>query len=708
MRNLSNIAEDLFRKIRGRVSSISLGNTNGEVTTDISEARFFEFTYKDNGEDIGNITININEDGVLTLFFPNSMVDNLSEDRQDAWYSFLKDMQKFSQVNMLNFETKNLTKSRLDKKDYQFLTQKNKQDDVMENKLYGSKQKSFYETGGAKIIIKHKKPVDENKLGSRSRNISSIYIENSQGERFKFPNTYLPGARAMARHIANEGHTRDEKGVHIIEIMQEMANLKTFVRTTKRTDYVNEEAKEIINNATDRYYSLKDTLKSISSDKGYQTYFENFAPDEIDVDENDINDLKEKLTRQVFDDRMNDVLPSVGKAIKLARNKTMEKDEMGTDAELDAKMKDAMDSLVSFADSKDNLVAFDNANKEEIKSYVEVIKNSDMDTKQKMRNLSIGIAEYLGNNLVDDEMAQAVSRLNPANNNDDYQTAMKLAMKMMKGGIEYQAPKMKKDLYGKDKMESFEQNMDMIIEGTWSLPENDQEAEKMIELMKKPIRLGKEGEDATAAISFALGDDELYDDLGFAGDNNPEADARPIIKKWIEGAKDRYGDPYTEFLEKIHDEVTRAEPTTGTGAKGLEKSLDKLYGPKKEEVALGDDVEADEDIEESRYKDYLMGMEQDAAEMSKEEFLQKYGKSNEDEYDRVRAEMKAQGMESTTNESETKVEEPVTEPQEGDNELAKIKDMAGIGSNLKANFPTTPRSLVARELNKLRELETQS
>ena len=80
MRNLSNIAEDLFRKIRGRVSSISLGNSNGEVTTDISEARFFEFTYKDNGEDIGNITININEDGVLTLFFPNSMVDNLSED----------------------------------------------------------------------------------------------------------------------------------------------------------------------------------------------------------------------------------------------------------------------------------------------------------------------------------------------------------------------------------------------------------------------------------------------------------------------------------------------------------------------------------------------------------------------------------------------------------------------------------------------------
>ena len=46
--------------------------------------------------------------------------------------------------------------------------------------------------------------------------------------------------------------------------------------------------------------------------------------------------------------------------------------------------------------------------------------------------------------------------------------------------------------------------------------------------MKNPIALGDAGEDATAAISFALGDDELYDDLGDAGDKDPEADARPI------------------------------------------------------------------------------------------------------------------------------------------------------------------------------------
>ena len=31
------------------------------------------------------------------------------------------------------------------------------------------------------------------------------------------------------------------------------------------------------------------------------------------------------------------------------------------------------------------------------------------------------------------------------------------------------------------------------------------------------------------AISFAPGDDELYDDLGDAGDKDPEADARPKL-----------------------------------------------------------------------------------------------------------------------------------------------------------------------------------
>src|SRR6056300_649181 len=330
MRSIDNISEELFDKIRSRVANIKLGNSEGEVTTDPSQARFFEFNFKHRDLPVGAVTISINEEDKLQVYFPNSMVEDADSGTADAWYGFLKELSRFSARNMLNYETHNVTKERLDKKDYQFLTQRN-QDEVMENRLHGTSQKSFLETGTAKLIIKHNKAVDETKMGARSRNISAIYIENSEGERFKFANNYLPGARAMARHVSNEGHTRDDRGQHIVEIMKEMTDLKTFVRGVKREEYVNEDAQEVIDAATDRYYGLKDTLKAISSAKGYADYFENWVPGAVEVDENDIEDLKQKLTREVYDDKLTDSLPSVRKAMEYKASMEAKGDEEDLD-----------------------------------------------------------------------------------------------------------------------------------------------------------------------------------------------------------------------------------------------------------------------------------------------------------------------------------------------------------------------------------------
>ena len=46
MRSIENISEELFDKIRSRVANIKLGNSEGVVTTDPSQARFFEFNFK--------------------------------------------------------------------------------------------------------------------------------------------------------------------------------------------------------------------------------------------------------------------------------------------------------------------------------------------------------------------------------------------------------------------------------------------------------------------------------------------------------------------------------------------------------------------------------------------------------------------------------------------------------------------------------------
>ncbi len=69
-----------------------------------------------------------------------------------------------------------------------------------------------------------------------------------------------------------------------------------------------------------------------------------------------------------------------------------------------------------------------------------------------------------------------------------------------------------------------------LEEGTWKMPKNNKQIAPLMKLMKKPIKLGKDGDAAIDVIEPYIGDDELYDDLYDAGKKNPNGDARPIIK----------------------------------------------------------------------------------------------------------------------------------------------------------------------------------
>ena len=815
MRSVENIAEELFDKIRSRVANIKLGDENGAVTTNPTQARFFEFNFKHRDLPIGAVTISLNEEGILQVYFPNSMVEDADSGTADAWYGFLKELSRFSARNMLNYETHNVTKERLDKKDYQFLTQRN-QDEVMENRLHGTSQKSFLETGTAKLIIKHNKAVDETKMGARSRNISAIYIENSEGERFKFANNYLPGARAMARHVSNEGHTRDDRGQHIVEIMKEMTDLKTFVRSVKREEYVNEDAQEVIDAATDRYYGLKDTLKAISSAKGYSDYFENWVPGAVEVDENDIEDLKQKLTREVYDDRLTDSLPSVRRAMEQRKQ-----------------VKEAnMQDLVDFAASDENIEVYNNeADIAELNNYMQFMKNSDMDASRKNRSILVAIMKYLSNNMTNDAAANALSEIEL---DDPKQQAMafQIAKKYLQGKIDIKQPKAKKDLYGKEKsesvtFESYAQRMDMIAEGTWALPETEEEANKIAAMMANPIALGDGGDDAVNALGGLLGDDELFDDLGFAGDKDPEADARPIIIGWMMDHTDWENETYSEMIKmalakiKADGNDTMVIPRTfgnprfpantsatqgermGSNADDMKEghshcphcgcvigdpepgcdcahdvhmheadydlsTLDGKYGNmpvKGKEGILQTNVEDDvNDIaatmeEDPELKNFAMAFEKsvyasgdtspEGIRAALEEVLPDYiaGSRIEDLMKVIEStnegrmsdihieiqEMVADGAsneeikkaipmasDSVINDIRKQMEESVEEVQEVDEvaeSIAKMKAMAGVGSKFKSNhgihegeegYQLTPRSIVAREMRKLQDIERGS
>jgi hypothetical protein len=112
--------------------------------------------------------------------------------------------------------------------------------------LTGTARSSFESLDKTRLIIRHSKAVDENIPGDRTRNINSLYIENSDGERFKYPVIHLAGARAMARHVANGGVPHDDFGKHIVGVSEQIAQLNSFSRYTANKDQLNDSAGDII------------------------------------------------------------------------------------------------------------------------------------------------------------------------------------------------------------------------------------------------------------------------------------------------------------------------------------------------------------------------------------------------------------------------------------------------------------------------------
>ena len=91
--------------------------------------------------------------------------------------------------------------------------------------MSGSSKTSYQGLDNVKLIVRHKKEVNEEVRGSRSRNIHSIFIQRGD-ERFKMAENNLKAARAMARHIKNGGEPFDTVGNAINEMATEQKTMK--------------------------------------------------------------------------------------------------------------------------------------------------------------------------------------------------------------------------------------------------------------------------------------------------------------------------------------------------------------------------------------------------------------------------------------------------------------------------------------------------
>lgn len=184
---------------------------------------------------------------------------------------------------------------------------------------HGSARKSINELGDAKIVVKHKRSIDEEKRGARSRQIESIFIENSEGERFKFPTNNLTAAKAMCRHVKEGGTPFDDFGQYIYETMEELNELKKFQRKNRRNDFF--EDAQIGEEIGNRVSQLRTNLKQMAGTKGYAHHFETFARENADVDKEKLDELKDNVTVRYFDESIAASLPYVARVIENMRGR---------------------------------------------------------------------------------------------------------------------------------------------------------------------------------------------------------------------------------------------------------------------------------------------------------------------------------------------------------------------------------------------------
>jgi len=338
--NYNSIAEKTMKIIQGHGFQVKMfDSTNGKSVADPSDARYFYV-------ETPNMMVHLDDDSEELKLHLGETTD-ISKDNIDK---LIKTMRTIARTNMIDFDIRTFGKH-IEPKNYAYKIEKEQtMSDVFNeglSPLEGSSRTSRQTLENVRLIVKHRAPVNEEQRGSRSRNISAIFIENADGERFKYPHKHLNGARAMARHVAHGGVPSDMVGEAIIEQSTNLSKLKEFMNVVNKQGLVNENNRSIVANVKQKMESIKESIKRIQSAKGYTSFVESMALNEnkekmvckdcgdephkpttdckhdcddengshwvkkSELSEDGMNDYVSKFTKSSFEESLKDIMPLV-------------------------------------------------------------------------------------------------------------------------------------------------------------------------------------------------------------------------------------------------------------------------------------------------------------------------------------------------------------------------------------------------------------
>ena len=270
--------------------------------SDSGEAKTFTFDYVSNsGKNYGTMVVILDSENDMKVFYGDNLGRAMEGDDKDEFFDFQQHLSKFARMHRWTYSAKDLNQLKHTMQGLAAI-----QEGLFEG-YYGTRKISYAgEPTEARLMIKHNRVLGE--ADARFRYVESLFIETADSQRFRLPFKNLAGGRAMLEHVRQGGNPYDIRGVHISEMVMEIATLSRFNRASA-SRMLEGTTKELVTEAQTYYKSLRENMKRMANPRGYNAYFETWHPATIDEQQDLVEDIKTLFIEQTLDTRIEAALP---------------------------------------------------------------------------------------------------------------------------------------------------------------------------------------------------------------------------------------------------------------------------------------------------------------------------------------------------------------------------------------------------------------
>lgn len=539
MREIDKIAEGLFEKVRDRFEDVSLGDENAKATTDPEKARFFNFDYTVDGKSHGNITLSIIDETSLKVYFSKNISHELDKEQRDKWYSFLRELREFAKRNILSFEPRDITRSTLKHRDIQ---QQSKSDSTY------NKDEVI---GESKIV-----EISMDDSSASPELLATVRHLRNELKNAGF-NTTLTAKKTML--VLKDKHiTMSSEHKQLVDQILSDAGITYKIKEVKNDyAYTGQYTNYLIGIPYDQP-SLSAADNSLNESRLHGTRKSSYEKDgnvKIIIRHSEAVDPEQRgaRTRKI---KALFVETADGERFRLPHNNLKYARAMAQHVSQGGNVGDDFGChITKIAEECGKLRPFKSAmirrtfEDAETQSMVEAafeyhgLLNHTLKKMGGSKGYAACKESFIADDILMDEfdVDSLRERFVKRSFNDKMEEALPLVQK---------AYNMKKENKFAQQFESW---ATAISEGTWALPETDEDQAALTDLLSTELPVGVDAQNATNALYNIFGDDTLFDRLGDLAETNPEADARDTV---LERLLEVNPQMYQAILDAIGDEDT--------------------------------------------------------------------------------------------------------------------------------------------------------